>query len=330
MYGFSYRHSWLPRILGVLLTALCIVGTARAEYPERVVRMIIGLQAGASTDVLGRSVAKQLSERLGAQFIVENRPGAATRIGMEAVRNAEPDGYTLGIVNAVAASFPLMFKDVSFSPPKDFRPITLMARAPSFLVVRHDLPVTNVEEFVAYAKKNDGKITYGHGGNGSNPHVATAALVASLGVQATPIAYKGNAPTALAVGSGEVDFALLDYASFRALAERGSVRLLAVTEPARSTLMPDVPTGAEAGLTPEIEGLTPWFMLVAPAGTPDAIVTSLSQHVTEVLKDGSLQQTLLNMGIEVQGSDPAQAQATFLEHQERMRVLSNKLNLPMN
>jgi tripartite-type tricarboxylate transporter receptor subunit TctC len=315
------------RMTITLLAAVVPWMPARAEYPERTVRMVVGLQAGASTDNLARAVAQRLSERLGQQFIVENKPGAATRIGMESVARAPADGYTLGVANAVATSFPLMFDNFPFVPGKDFVPITMLGRAPSYLAVRASMPAKNVAEFIEYAKANSGKLTFGQGGSGSNPHVATLTLVKRLGVTAQDVPYKGNAPTAVAVAAGEVDFALLDLASARPMAERGSVRLLAVTEPQRVMQMPDMPTSGEQGLTREIDGMTPWFMLIAPAGTPSAVIALLNRHVNEVLRMRDVQQTLLAAGIEPEGSSADEAMAYFRSQRERIANLARELNI---
>ncbi|MNX45833.1 Tripartite tricarboxylate transporter family receptor [compost metagenome] len=309
-------------------SALAVSAQAQAAgYPERPVRILVGVQAGASTDTLARLVAQKLGDRLGQPFIVENRTGAATRIGMETMARAPADGYTLGLANAVTTSFPLMFDNFPFVPGKDFVPVSMVGRAPSFLAVRSTLPVRNVAEFIAYAKANSGKLSFGYGGAGSNPHVAALTLVRSLGVKAIGAPYKGNAPTAMAVGAGEVDFAMLEYAAVRPMVERGNVRLLAVTEPKRFALLPDVPTSTEQGLTREIEGMTPWFMWMAPAGTPKPVVELLNRHVNEILKLPEVQQPLRAAGIEPEGSTTAAATDYFLGERARITRLSQELGV---
>ena len=186
-----------------------------------------------------------------------------------------------------------------------------------------------VQEFLAYAKANSGRLTYGQGGNGSNPHLATRALVRWLGVDAVEVAYKGNAPTSVALAAGEVDFALVDYAAVRPLFERGQVRLLAVTEPRRVSMTPELPTSGEQGLTREIDGVTPWFMLVAPAGTPAPVVALLNRHVNEALKAPDVRQALVAAGVETEGSTPAEAQAFFLQQRERMMQLARELKVSL-
>ncbi|NYT23269.1 tripartite tricarboxylate transporter substrate binding protein [Alcaligenaceae bacterium] len=322
-------RSQLGRLCGLLLGTALIATPAHASYPDHPIRMIIGLQPGGSTDVLARQIASHLGTKDGWQLIIENRPGAATRIGMEAMSRSAADGYTLAIANAVSANFPMMFDDYTFKPGQDFVPVSLLGRAPSYIAIRASLPVKNVKEFIEYVKANAGKINYGHGSNGSNPHLAVRLLVQSLGLQATEVAYKGNAPTALALATGEIDFAILDYPSVRPLVERGSVRLIAVTEPKRAAMTPDIPTSTEQGLTPELEGVTPWFMLVAPAGTPEAVVSLLNEHFTEALKSPDVRDTALSLGIEPQGMNVSDSRSYFLEMRARAEELTRRLNISM-
>jgi tripartite-type tricarboxylate transporter receptor subunit TctC len=318
-------------LLGAASAAVLAAAPARAQspYPDRPVRVIVGLQAGASTDTLARTLARRLSERLGQQVIVENRPGAATRIGMEALARAPADGYTLAVANAVSTSFPLMFDGFEFTPGKDFAPVSMLGRAPSYLAVRASLPVRDAREFVAYAKANDGKIAFGQGGNGSNPHLAALTLLRSLGVRGVEVAYKGNAPAAVALAAGEIDFAMLDLAAVRPMVEGGKVRLLAVTEPKRAGLTPDVPTSGEQGLTRELDGVTPWFMLVAPAGTPAAIVALLNRHVDQVMREPEVRQSLVAAGIEPESGTPGEAQAYFLKQREHVARLVGDLRVSL-
>ena len=326
------RARWRVAVMAVFVAAsglLAFASPVRAEYPERTVKMVLGLQPGASTDVLARLIAQKMSERSGQQFIVENKPGASTRLGMEAVVRSPSDGYTLGVANAVSVAFPLMFDGFPFAPGKDFVAIAPLGRAPSFLAVRRDLPVKNAAEFLAYAKANDGKITFAAGIHGSPPHVASLLLMKSIGVTAVTVPYKGNGPAALALAAGEIDFALLEYASARPMLERGSVRLLAVTEPIRFSAQPDVPTGVEAGLTRDIEGMTSWFMLVAPARTPAAIVSLLNAQVREILQAKDVQDKLVPLGIQTEGSTPQEAAAGFQAKRDKLTVLVRELGLSL-
>lgn len=294
-------------------------------YPERSVRVIVGFQAGAATDMLSRVISQQLGTRLNQSFVVENRPGAATRIAMDNLNKAQPDGYTLAVANAVTTMFPVMFEGMSFEPGKDFVPITLLGRSPSFIAIKSSLPAKDFKEFAAYAK--GAKLSFGHPGNGTNPHIAGMALAKSLGINVVDVAFKGNQPVTTAMAAGEVDFAMLEYESARPLVERGLIRLLAVTEPKRYPVRPDIPTGAEVGVTSVIEGLTPWFVLLAPPDTPPNIVEQLNQEVRQILKQPEVQERLLKIGIEQDSSTQDQARAYFLAHREKALGLLKELNI---
>jgi len=325
-------HPLLTRraLHGLLWAALAGVhpGTQAASYPDRPVKIVVGFAPGGATDGLARVLARKLGERMGQQFIVDNKPGAATRIGMEAVQKAPPDGYTLGLATAVTTAFPLMFDNMGFAPGKDFAPVGMLGRAPTFLMVRHDLPARDYREFVALGKRAGG-LTLGHPGNGSNPHIAGLALARSEDMSVTPVAYKGTQPTATAVGAGEVDFAMMEYAVARPMLEAGKVRLLAVTEAQRSRIRPEVPTGRELGITRDIEGLTPWFMMLAPAGTPQAVVDDLNRQLHDVLAQPDVREQLGGLGVEPETASPAEAAAYFNAQRERIARLAGQLQLSL-
>ncbi len=312
----------------VLLSSL-LTQTVYAQnsslYPERPVRLLVGFQAGAATDTLARIIGQHLSERLKQTFVIENKPGAATRIAMEALSKASPDGYTLAVANAVTTMFPTMFVGMSFEPNKDFVPITLLGRSPSFVAVKASLPATTYQEFVAYAK--GAKLAFGHPGNGTNPHVAGVALGKSLGIDLVEVPFKGNQPVAAAMAAGEIDYAMLEYESARPLVERGAIKLLAVTEPKRYSLRPEISTGREVGMTLEIEGLTPWFILLAPPDLPAPVVSLLNREVREILKISDVQERLLKIGIEAESSTTAEAANYFMAHRAKMNTLLERLQI---
>ncbi len=294
-------------------------------YPERTVKVVVGFQAGAATDTLARMVGQYLSTNLNQSFLVENKPGAATRIAMDTLSKSSPDGYTLAVANAVTTVFPLMFNGMAFEPGKDFVPISLLGRSPSFIAIKSSLPVQNFKEFAQFAK--GAKLSFGHPGNGTNPHIAGMALAKSLDMNVVDVAFKGNQPVTTAMATGEIDYAMLEYESARPLVERGLIRLLAVTEPRRYPARPDVPTGKEVGVTPEIEGLTPWFMLLAPPETPIKIIELLNSEITQMMKQPALQDRLLKIGIEQETSTSAQAAAYFLAHRQKVTTLLNQLKI---
>lgn len=312
-----------------LFTGLSLAATA-ADYPDRTVQTVVSVQAGGSTDTGARLIAQRLTERLGQPFVVENKTGAATRIGTEYVIKAKPDGYTLGYFYGIAGVFHLMFDNYApLQPGKDFEPISLVTRAPSFLAVNAALPIKNVSDFVAYARANNDKISFGHSGNASTPNIAAMVLLKSIGVKGLGIPYKGNVPTAVALAAGDINFSVVDYTAARPMVERGLVRLIAVTEPKRSALQPEVPTTAEAGLTQAADGLTPWTILAAPAGTPAEVIATLNKNLLEVLAMPDVQARLRVVGVDLEGSSPAQATAAYLANRDRITAIVRDLGVSL-
>lgn len=311
-----------------LLSSLSLV--AAADYPDRAIQMVVSVNAGGSTDTAARVIAKKLSERIGQPVLVENKPGAATRIGTEYVMKAKPDGYTLGYFFGISSLFQLMFDNYApLQPGKDFEAITMATRAPSFLAVNAALPIKNVADFIAYARANNDKITYGHSGNASTPNLASMVLLKSIGVKGLGVAYKGNVPTVTAIASGQINFGVVDYTAAQPMVDAGRVRLLAVLEPKRSALQPDIPTTGESGLTTVADGVTPWTILVAPPGTPPAIITTLNNHVTEILKMSDVQERLRLVGVEVEGTTPAKAAADYLADRKKTTAIVKDLGVSL-
>ncbi|OWT61773.1 Bug family tripartite tricarboxylate transporter substrate binding protein [Candidimonas nitroreducens] len=315
--------------LGLLSCAgLPATGLAQS-YPNRPIRLLLGFAPGAATDAFARIVAKQLSAMLGQQFIVENRPGAATRIAMDDVQKSAADGYMLGFATAVTAAFPLLFKGMSFDPGRNFTPVAMLGRAPMFLVVRSSMGVNTYKEFVDYARKK-GSLAFGHQGKGSNPHLAGLALAKSAGFHVVDVPYRGGGPLSLALGAGEVDFAMIEYAGVRPMLERGVVKLLLVTEPDRSPNQPNVPAGREVGMPADAEGLAPWFMLIAPPGMPEPVTALLGSAAKKLLALPDVHKELLGIGI-VPGYADSQATAQFFVSQRKRIVkLAHDLNLSLS
>jgi tripartite-type tricarboxylate transporter receptor subunit TctC len=316
--GLTVLASWL--VLGS-----CVQAQSAKTYPERPVKLIVGFQAGAATDTLARVIGQNLTPRLNQSFPVENKPGAATRIAMDALNKSLPDGYTLAVANAVTTLFPMMFNGMSFEPGKDFTPISLLGRSPSFIAIKSSLPAQNFKEFAQLAK--GAKLSFGHPGNGTNPHIAGMALAKSLEMNVVDVAFKGNQPVTTAMAAGEIDFAMLEYESARPLVERGLIRLLAVTEAKRYPVRPDIPTGREVGVTPEIEGLTPWFILLAPPDTPTKVVGLLNAEIAQMMQQPDTQERLLKIGIEQETSTPSEAAEYFLAHRQKVTKLLEQLNI---
>lgn len=270
--------------LTALCTALalgCASLAAHAQsYPVKPVRIISPYSPGGLGDLLPRAVAAGLTELLGQQVIVENRPGASQIIGMQAAAKSPPDGYTLvfGSVTSLAIN-PSAHKSLPYDPVKDFAPVSLCVTTPLYLVVHPTVPATSVKELIAIARAQPGKLTFASGGSGSSNHLAGELFKSLTRVELLHVPYKGAGPAMIDVMAGHVD--LMFGAAGLVEAKAGKVRVVGVTSAKRSAAAPGVPTLAESG----VRGYeaTIWFGLLAPAGTPPAIVTRLSNDINKVL-----------------------------------------------
>jgi tripartite-type tricarboxylate transporter receptor subunit TctC len=292
----SLRCLW---ICGALAAAAGQVpAQTAAPWPTRPIRMIVTFPPGGSSDAAVRIVAPRLGERLGQQVIVDNRPGAGGNIGLAALAKSEPDGYTLavGAAGGLAANAAL-YPKMPFDAQKDFVPISLLAHIPFVLVANPALPIRSVPEMLAAARAEPGKLSVGHGGNGTAMHLSVQLLKLLAGVDMTEVAYRGSGPVALDVMSGQVPLGMLDLPSVLAQVKAGKVRALAVTGSSRLADLPDVPTLAEAG----VKGYesTGWFGVVAPAATPPAVVARLQNELRAVLVDPAVVAQARAIGVEL-------------------------------
>ena len=276
------------RSLLLCFFAACLTGAVHAQtWPAKPLRIISPYSPGGLGDLVPRGIASGLSERLGQQVIVENRPGASQIIGMQMAARAAPDGYTLvyGSVTSLAIN-PSAHKSLPYDPLKDYTPISLAVTTPLYLVLHPAVPAKSVKDLIAIARAQPGKLTFASGGNGSSNHLAGELFKSLAGVDLLHVPYKGAGPAMTDVMAGHVD--LMFGAAGLSEAQAGKVKLLAVTSAKRSPLAPAVPTVAESGV-PGYEA-TIWFGLLAPAGTPPAIVERLSKEVGEVLAQPKLRQ----------------------------------------
>ena len=250
---------------------------AQAGYPARPVRMIVPFPPGGPTDVMGRTAAKAMGDRLGQQFVVENKAGAGGNIGTDAVAKAAPDGYTIGLtaISSLAIA-PHLYGSVPFNVEKDFVPISLVGTTPCALVIHPAAPFSDLKGMVAYAKANPGKLSYATSGIGTSNHLAAELLQSVAGIQLTNVPYKGSSQIVPDLLSGTVMMSMeSSLATTLQHVRAGKLKAIAVTSPQRARALPDVPTVAESGY-PGFEVET-WFGLVAPAGTPQAIVARLHE-----------------------------------------------------
>ena len=289
------------------LAALCVVsGVAQAAdtYPSRPIRMIVAYPPGGGTDQVGRVMADQLSQTLGQNVVVDNRGGATGNIGTELAARAVPDGYTLlmGNVapNAVNVS---LLKKLGFDPVRDFAPVSLVAVTPNILVTNPSIPVKTVKELIAYAKAKPGALNFPSAGVGSSSHLAGEMLKSMTGISMVHIPFKGGGPALVAVIAGEVQIMFATMPAAMPHVKSGKVKPVAVTTAKRSQAMPDLPTIAESGVK-GYEAST-WYGLLAPARTPQAIVTRLHGDTVKILA-GPTRQRLEVQGFEPEGGTPAE------------------------
>jgi tripartite-type tricarboxylate transporter receptor subunit TctC len=289
----------LPRreFLHLFATAIALPAAARlawAEtYPARPVHIIVGFAAGGPNDISARLIAQWLSERLGQQFIVENRPGAGGNVATELVVRAPADGYTLLLVPAPAAINATLYDNLNFNFIRDVAPVAGILRVPEVMVVNPAVPANTVPEFIAYAKANPGKINMASAGNGTVPHVAGELFKFMTGVDLVRIGYRGGGPALVDLMGGQVQVMFEPTLSTIGYIRAGKLRALAVTSATRSAALPDVPTVGE--YVPGYEA-TAWFGIGAPRNTPPDIVAKLNGEINAGLADAKIKERLADMG----------------------------------
>jgi len=296
------HNAW--RALAALLFLSAAALAAAQDYPNHPIRLVVPQPAGGPTDIVARIVAQKLSERLGQQVIVDNRPGAGSNIGTEMVAKAPKDGYTLVVATVQHIVNPFLFPALPFDAVKDFAPVSLMTKAHIVLVVNPQVPAQNVKELIAYAKAAPGGISWASAGNGSTSHLALELFKVETGVPATHVPYKGTPPALNDVLGGRVPAMFDGVITSLPHIKAGKLRPLAVASLTRSPLLPDVPTMTEAGVPGfETVGLA---AILAPAGTPPAVVDRLSREIAAILRTPEVRDQLVAMGLEVVASTPAE------------------------
>ena len=278
------------------LTAGLLARPALAAWPDRPVRLIVPIAPGGSNDLVARLVGAELANALGQPVVVENRPGGAGQIGMRAAAQSAPDGHTLILANSGAVAItPAMHPQAGYDAVRDFAPISMIMDVPIMLVVRHDLPARNVGELIALMRRDAHAVTFGSPGAGQTPHLATELFLRAIGVDATIATYRGAAPAANDFAAG-VTQALFDTSSTLPLVGNQTARILAVTGRNRSALLPQVPTLRESG----IDGmeLGSWFVLLAPAGVPPAVLGQLNTLTRAALAKPEIRERLASINAE--------------------------------
>jgi tripartite-type tricarboxylate transporter receptor subunit TctC len=295
----------LLRAVFLLAAALCAGICAAQDYPNKPIRIIDGFPPGGNTDFLARVVGQKLSENWGQPVVVENRPGAAGNIGADAVAKAAPDGYTLliGTIGALAPSMAL-YPKLPYDLLRDFAPVGVVADSLLVLFVHPSLPVKSLKDLVTLAKARPGELNYASCGVGCVTHLATESFMLRTRVNMTHVAYKGGSPATAAVVSGESQVGFGTLATSLTLIKAGRIRPLAVSTPQRAKSLPAVPTIAESGY-PGFD-ITMWYGLLAPAGTPPAIVSKLNLELARILKSPAVAQRLASVELEPRTGTPEQ------------------------
>jgi tripartite-type tricarboxylate transporter receptor subunit TctC len=297
-----------------MLLALSVAAAAQ-DYPNRPVRLVVPFPPGGINDIVGRVIAQHLGDRLGKQVIVENRGGAGGVVGHEFVANAPKDGHTLLIVSLAGAVNPWLYT-LPYDPAKSFAPVAMLVAAPNVVTVNPGLPANRIKELVALAKSKPGGLSFASQGSGSGGHLLGEMLKARTGANMVHIPYRGAGPAALDLATGRVDFFFVSYSSLLSFLQAGKVRVLAVTSPQRVPALPDVPTMAEAGFA-GIE-IDTWFGLVAPAGTPEAVIGRLNAAFVQAVRAPDVAKQMADQGADAVTSTPAEFAAFIAAQTERV------------
>jgi tripartite-type tricarboxylate transporter receptor subunit TctC len=292
------------------------------------VRVIVPFAPGGGTDVVGRILAQQLSQRLGQSFVIENRPAGSGIVGADLVAKAQGDGYTLLFAFSSLSSSAKLISHLPYDPTTDFAPVALATTSPLVMFLHPSVPATNLREFIAYAKANPGKLNYGSSGPGSSPHLATELLMSMAGIQMTHIPYKGIAPAITAQLANEVQMSLTPIAVGMPHARAGKLRALAQAGLKRSVAIPDVPTIDESGL-PGFEVIGWWGML-APAKTPRPVVLLLNREVRAALDAPEVKKSLVDQGMDPAGGSPEEFGALIRADMDKWGDVGKRLGVKLD
>jgi tripartite-type tricarboxylate transporter receptor subunit TctC len=313
---------WLSRLCLISATvagSLAWPAAARAQdYPTKPIRLIIATAAGGLMDVAARVAAESLDKSLGQRLVIENRSGSGGNIGAEAVAKADPDGYTLGLVQiGNVAINPYVYPDMTFDPFTDLVPVAPITSSAILVVANAKVPANDLRELIALAKREPGKLSYGSSGNGTAPHLAGEMFKAAAGVDILHVPYRGAGPAVNDTVGGHVQLTFVGLGAVRSAVDAGHLKILAVAQSQRLKSAPQYPTSAEAGL-PGYEFVT-WFGIVAPKGTPAPVIAKLVQHIHAMQDDPEVQKRLATGGLEALKETPEQFGARMRRDHDRFR-----------
>jgi tripartite-type tricarboxylate transporter receptor subunit TctC len=307
------------------LAALAPPALAQSDYPNRPVRIVVPSTPGGGTDTFARLIAQHLSITLGQQFIVDNRPGGGTLIGMDAVVHAPADGYTLYMSPSTTTTMHIVRKSMPYDVRRAFAPVTQVVVLPQALIIHPSVPAKTMQEFIALAKRDPGKLTYGSAGIGTAPHMSMELLKSMAGMNIQHIPYRGVSQSLTDVLGGRISGMILNVLTSKPSVDAGKLRALGVTSLTRSEAMPDVPPIAQAGVL-NYEALQ-WFGVLAPAGTPAAIVDLLQRKISEGMKTPEMKARLATDGAEPVANTPAEFAALIDAEMEKWTAVAKAANI---
>ena len=294
------------RILATLLTALSVLllpaWAAAQDFPDRPIRLIVPFPPGGPNDVIARVIGQRMSELLKQPVIVDNRGGAGGVLGTDALAKAKPDGYTIAVTSAGALVISPTMEKVAYDTLQDLQPITLVAKVPEMLVVATSVPATNMKELVALARAQPGKLNFASSGPGSLPHLAGELLKLTAKIDIVHVPYRGAAPAVNDLLGQQVQMAFLDLPVLLPQIKAGTLRPIVVGAPERAPTAMDVPTTAEVGM-PDLQ-IENWYGMLAPAGTPAAVIATLNRVATEAMRDPAVKEKLATQGAVLIGDTP--------------------------
>jgi len=322
---------FMPLGLMALLGLLSALPAAAqmADYPSKPIKIVVTFPPGGSSDAIIRILSTRLNDKLGQPLVIDNRPGAGGNIGLSVVAKAAPDGYVLGVgaAGGLTANSSL-YPQMPFEVAKDFQPITMLAAIPFVLVGHPSVPAENMQQLIAYAKSQPGKVSIGHGGNGTAMHLSTALFTQMADLKMIEVPYRGSGPAAMDTLSGQIQLSVTDLAAALPHIKAGKLKAFAVTSPKRLSNLPEVPTLSESGLTGYDS--TGWFGLVAPAGTPAAIIQRLNTEFTAALNDESIKAQMRQNGMEPVATSMEGLDAYIKSETQKWAKVIRQANIKLN
>ncbi|TWG81865.1 tripartite-type tricarboxylate transporter receptor subunit TctC [Cupriavidus gilardii J11] len=308
----SVQRGALFLLIGAGLAAPVHAESAR-EWPTRTITWVVGYAAGGTTDIVARAIANKVSQNLGQTVVVMNRPGANSNIGAQAVKRADPDGYTYYVGSAANAINRTLYENAGYDIVQDFAPVALFVSVPNMLVVNPALPIKSVADYIAYAKAHPGKLTCGSSGTGSSIHLSCELFKMRTGTSIMHVPFTGSGPAMTALLGGQVDSVFDNMPTVKPNVDAGKLRALGVTSAKRSPSAKDVPTIGESGVSDY--AVSAWFGLFAPAATDKEIVAKMNRAVNAALKDDEIRNILVQRGADV--PEGANTPADFGQHVKR-------------